>query len=120
MEIEIKNRSYLPVTLTMYEKLEKIAKQQHITVDRLILRWVQERLTEFTEQITATIRGSVKDIATEIVSGSLGVSIQNLVDKYNAGNVLVYSHSNQDDLLDAEVDILARLVQATMITIIWE
>ncbi|OLS26692.1 MAG: hypothetical protein HeimC3_07940 [Candidatus Heimdallarchaeota archaeon LC_3] len=81
---------------------------------------LQRRLKEFMEQIIATVRGNVKNIETEIVTGSLGISIQNLVDKYNAGSVLVYSHSNQDYLLDIDVDIIGRMVSKTMITIVWE
>jgi len=46
-DIEIRDRSYLPVTLNEYEKLEKIASKQNTTVDRLIHRWVQEKLVEF-------------------------------------------------------------------------
>jgi len=46
-EIEIKDRSYLPVTLKEYEKLEKIALEQNTTADHLIQRWVQERLVEY-------------------------------------------------------------------------
>jgi len=46
-EVEIKDRTYLPITLTMYEKLEKIALQLNTTVDSLIHRWVQEKLAEF-------------------------------------------------------------------------
>ena len=47
LEVDIKSRTYLPVTLTMYEKLEKIALAQNTTVDNLIKRWVQEKLTEW-------------------------------------------------------------------------
>jgi len=46
-KVDIKNRTYLPITLTMYEKLEKIAHAQHTTVDRLIHRWVEEKLNNF-------------------------------------------------------------------------
>jgi len=46
-DIEIRDRSYLPVTLSEYEKLEKIASKQNTTVDRLIHSWVQEKLVEF-------------------------------------------------------------------------
>lgn len=47
IDVDIKNRTYLPVTLTMYDKLEKIALAQNTTVDRLIMRWMQEKLAEF-------------------------------------------------------------------------
>jgi len=47
LEVNIKNRSYLPVTLSMYEKIEKIAIAKNITVDRLIQRWLEEKLAEF-------------------------------------------------------------------------
>lgn len=46
-KVNIKNRTYLPITLIMYEKLEKIAQAQHTTVDRLIHHWVEEKLDEF-------------------------------------------------------------------------
>ncbi|MBC8186008.1 hypothetical protein H8E88_33405 [candidate division KSB1 bacterium] len=46
-QVEIKDRTYLPITLTMYEKLEKIALQLNTTVDSLIHHWVQEKLAEF-------------------------------------------------------------------------
>jgi hypothetical protein len=46
-DIKIRDRSYLPVTLTEYEKLEKIASNKNITVDRLIQRWVQEKLVDY-------------------------------------------------------------------------
>ena len=36
--VDIKERSYLPITLMMYEKPEKIASKQNTTVDRLIQR----------------------------------------------------------------------------------
>ena len=47
LEVDIKSRTYLPITLTMYEKLEKIALAQNTTVDNLIKRWVQEKLREW-------------------------------------------------------------------------
>jgi len=47
LEVDIKNRIYLPITLTMYEKLEKLALAQDTTVDRLIHYWVQEKLAAF-------------------------------------------------------------------------
>lgn len=47
LDMDIKDCTYLPVTLTMYDKLEKIASTQNTTVDRLIQRWVQEKLADF-------------------------------------------------------------------------
>jgi hypothetical protein len=45
--VEIKKRTFLPITLTMYNKLEKIAIAQNITVDQLIHSWVEEKLAEY-------------------------------------------------------------------------
>jgi hypothetical protein len=109
-----------PKIVELYHLVQAEKKQDpNLSLDNIKEKLI-ERLTEFTEQITATVRGNVKDIDTEIITGSLGISIQNLVDKYDAGNVLVYSHSNQDGLLDADVDIIGRMVQKTTITIVWE
>jgi hypothetical protein len=109
-----------PKIVELYHLVQTEKKQDpNLSLDN-IKEKLLERLTEFTEQMVATIRGNVKDIDTETITGSLGVSIQNLVDKYDAGSVLVYSHSNQDGLLDSDVDIIGRMVQKTMITIIWE
>ena len=47
LEVDIKDRTYLPITLMMYEKLEKIALAQNTTVDNLIKRWVQDKLVKF-------------------------------------------------------------------------
>jgi uncharacterized DUF497 family protein len=47
IDVNIKDRTYLPITLSMYDKLEKIASEKNTTVDRLIQSWVQEKMTEF-------------------------------------------------------------------------
>ena len=47
VDVDIKDRTYLPITLTMYDKLEKIASEKNTTVDHLIQRWVQEKMAEF-------------------------------------------------------------------------
>lgn len=46
-EIELRKRTYLPVTLEMYEKLEHIATARGISVDVLIKQWVEEKLAEY-------------------------------------------------------------------------
>lgn len=46
IEFDIKNRTYLPVTTSMFEKLEKIANEQQTTVDRLLHHWIEEKLAE--------------------------------------------------------------------------
>ena len=47
LDVNIRDRTYLPITLTMYDKLEKITLEKNISVDRLIQRWVQEKMAEF-------------------------------------------------------------------------
>lgn len=42
VDVNIKDRTYLPITLSMYDKSEKIASEKNTTVDRLIHHWVQE------------------------------------------------------------------------------
>lgn len=44
LEVNITNRTFLPVTLTIFQKLEKIAAVQQTAVNRLIHRCVEEKL----------------------------------------------------------------------------
>jgi len=46
VKIDIKNRRYLPISLKMYEKMERIAHQKGMSVERLIRTWVAEKLAE--------------------------------------------------------------------------
>lgn len=81
---------------------------------------MKEKLRGFTEQVIATIRSRVKSVEIEIISGSsLGLSTASIVESHNAANVLVYSHSTEEDFLDPEVDIITRLVPQTRIFIVW-
>ena len=45
--IKLDKKTYLPVTLAMYEKLEKIAGSRGLSVDALIKQWVEEKLAEY-------------------------------------------------------------------------
>ena len=45
--IAFDKKTYLPITLAMYEKLEKIASARDLSVDALIKQWVEEKLAEF-------------------------------------------------------------------------
>lgn len=45
--IKLDKKRYMPVTLAMYAKLEKIAKARRISVDALIKQWVEEKLAEY-------------------------------------------------------------------------
>jgi hypothetical protein len=47
VEINIRNRIYLPLSVAMYEKMEKIADSQGKTVEALIREWLSEKLTAF-------------------------------------------------------------------------
>lgn len=46
VESDLRERTYLPVTLEMHRKLEQIASAKGISVDLLIRQWVEERLAE--------------------------------------------------------------------------
>ena len=80
---------------------------------------MKERLHGFMEQVVTTIRGKVKVTETKIVSGSIGLSIATIVEKYDAANLLVMSRSTSEDLLDPEVELLGRLVPNTRLFIVW-
>ena len=71
------------------------------------------------EQVVTTIRGKVKTTEIEIISGAIGLSIANVVERHNAANILVYSRASEEDLLDHEVDVIARLVPETRVFIVW-
>jgi hypothetical protein len=47
VEVKLNSRTYLPITLAMFEKLEKIAASRDISVDALIKQWVEEKLAEY-------------------------------------------------------------------------
>ncbi|MHA2364250.1 MAG: hypothetical protein ACXAC7_09855 [Candidatus Hodarchaeales archaeon] len=80
---------------------------------------MKERLRGFMEQMLATIRGKVKSVQIEITSGTLGLTLSNIVETHNAANILVFSRASEEDLLDHDVDIIGRLVPKTRIFIVW-
>jgi len=45
--IKLDKKTYLPITLAMYEKLEKVAASRGLSVDALIKQWVEEKLAEY-------------------------------------------------------------------------
>ena len=47
VEINLQNRVYLPISVAMYEKMERIAHSQEKTVETLIREWISEKLTAF-------------------------------------------------------------------------
>jgi len=80
---------------------------------------MKQRFQGFMEQMVATLRGKVNSTKMEIVTGTVGLTISNMVDTHQAANVLVYSRASEEDLLDPEVDIIGRLVPKTRIFIVW-
>ena len=80
---------------------------------------MKQRFQGFMEQMVATLRGKVNSTKMEIVTGTVGLTISNMVDTHQAANVLVYSRATEEDLLDPEVDIIGRLVPKTRIFIVW-
>ena len=44
IKFDIKNRRYLPISLETYEKMETIAQEKGISVERLMRTWVEEKL----------------------------------------------------------------------------
>jgi len=47
VEVKLSSRTYLPITMAMYEKLEKIAASRGLSVDALIKQWVEEKLAQY-------------------------------------------------------------------------
>ncbi len=98
------------------KQTEPVDRPTTIEIEQML----RERLHAYLEQIAVTIRDKVKSTHIEVVTGSLGVSVQNLVEKYNASNLLVYSQATPDDMLDSEAELMSRLVEKTCIYIVWD
>jgi len=47
-KVNIQGRTYLPITIEMYEKLEGIAKKKGISVDKLIRQLLEEKIAEIS------------------------------------------------------------------------
>ena len=80
---------------------------------------MKQRFHGFMEQMVTTLRGKVNSTKIEIVTGTVGLTITNMVDIHQAANVLVFARASEEDLLDPEVDIIGRLVPKTRIFIVW-
>jgi len=47
IDVKLNSKTHLPITVAMYEKLEKIAASRGLSVDGLIKQWVEEKLAEY-------------------------------------------------------------------------
>lgn len=48
LKVNLKGRTYLPITLKMYQKLEEIARNNDLQVEQLIRSWLQEKIQELS------------------------------------------------------------------------
>jgi len=46
LKMKIEGRTYLPITVQMYEKLDEIAKTRGMQVDKLIRQFLEEKIAE--------------------------------------------------------------------------
>lgn len=49
IKFDIKNRLYFPISLEMYEKMEALAHEKGISVERLVRTWIEEKLVDLYE-----------------------------------------------------------------------
>ncbi|MCG3218477.1 MAG: hypothetical protein KAR35_05700 [Candidatus Heimdallarchaeota archaeon] len=100
--------------LLAIERNEKVPDQEEI--ERILTKRMEDAVTTSV----SSIRKHVKSIKIETRKEAAGIAIKNVVDKYNAANVLIYSRADPDDTLDSQAYAVTRRIKNKRIYIVWD